>query len=124
MKIYNQFLTMIQTTPSPRYFIDNPKGTEVTAKTPYVTIKGNPCCITRGFDKLKSKKGIEIKNVQTRAGEIMERPMKMVFVQEYDPVEREYKDLGDFWADVDTGSLYNPFDGVCQSSTMIWMVME
>lgn len=124
MKIYNQFLTMIQTTPSPKHFVDTPRSPEVSAKTPFVTIKGHPCCITRGFDSLRGKKGVEEKLVQTLAGEQMVRRMKMVFVQEYDPVEREYLDLGDFWADVVTGSLYRPFDGVCMSSTMIWMVME
>lgn len=124
MKTYNQFLTMLQTTPSPKHFIDSPKASEVSAKTPFITIKGNPVCLTRGFDKLRGKKGLVKKKVQTLAGEIMERPMKIVFVQEYDPVEREYKDLGDFWVDIDTGSLYSQFDGVCQSSTLIWMVME
>lgn len=124
MKTYNQFLTMIQTTPSPKYFTDNPRSSEVSAKTPFVVVKGFPCCLSRGFDSLRGKKGLEIKKVQTLAGEVMERKMKMVFVQEYDPVERDYIDLGEFWADVTTGSLYRPFDGICMSSTMIWMVLE
>lgn len=124
MKTYNQFLTMLQTTPSPKHFIDTPRSPEVSARTPFIVIKGNPCCLSRGFDSLRGKKGVEIKTVQTSAGEKMERKMKIVFVQEYDPIEREYVDLGEFWADVGTGTLYRPFDGVCMSSTLIWMVLE
>lgn len=81
--------------------------------------------MNRGFDSLKkNKKEIQVNVVETLAGEKIQRPMKKVFVQEYDPVERQYEDLGDFWADIDTGTLYNPFDGKCQSSTLIWMVLE
>ena len=124
MRAYNSFLNLIQTLPEPKYFTDSPKGSDMTAKTPFIVIKGNPCCLSRGFDSLRGKKGVEVKTVQTSAGEMMERPMKLVSVQEYDPVDRIYKDLGEFWSDVATGTLYRPFDGACMSSTLIWMVLK
>lgn len=124
MKAYNSFLNLLQTLPSPKYFTESPKGADMVAKTPFVVIKGSPKCLTRGFDSLRGKKGTEVRKIQTRANEIMEKNFKMVFVQEYDPVTRDYEDLGDFWVDITTGTLYDPCNGVCQSSTMIWMVLE
>jgi hypothetical protein len=124
MKAYNNFLNMLQTLPSPKHFTDQPQGAEMAAKSPFIIVKGMQPCLTRGFDKLRGKKGVEVKTVRTLAGEVMERKMKIVFVQQYDPVDRIYEDFGEFWADIDTGTLYRPFDGVCMSSTMIWMELE
>lgn len=123
MKSSNTFINMINTLPAPKYFTENPKGNEVKAKTPFIVIKGTHRCLARGMDSLRGKKGVEIKNVYTPF-ETMQRKMKIVFVQEYDPVTRHYEDLGDFWADVVTGSLYDQFSGDCLSSDMMKLVLE
>ena len=124
MRTTSTFLNLIQTLPEPKYFTEAPKGSDMRSKTPYIVIKGHPCCLTRGFDTLRGKKDVHTKTVKTSAGEMMERKMKIVFVQEYDPVENSYTDLGDFWADIATGTLYRQFDGICMSSTMIWMELQ
>lgn len=91
-------------------------------KSPYIVIKGMPFCLTRGFDTLRSKKNAVQKTVFTGA-EYMDRLMKMIYVEEYDPVTNQYSEAGDFWADINTGSLYRPFDGVCMSSNYLRMVL-
>jgi len=91
-------------------------------KTSYVVIKGAPFCLTRGFDTLRSKKGAQKWTVDTTA-EKLERWMKLVYVEEYDPVTEHYYEAGDFWADINTGTLYRPFDGVCMSSNYMRLVL-
>lgn len=92
------------------------------AKSPYVVIKGSHFCLTRGFDTLRSKKGAHKKIVDTSV-EKLERWMKMVYVEVYDPATEHYYEAGDFWADINTGTLYRPFDGVCMSSDYMRLVL-
>ena len=91
-------------------------------KSSYVVVKGYPFCLTRGFDTLRVKKHATKKTVFT-GFEYMERLMRMVYVEEYDPVTGQYESAGDFWADINTGTLYRPFDGVCMSSDFMRMVL-
>ena len=92
-------------------------------KSPYVVVYGSPLCITRGFEYLRKKAGIAKMKVNT-SFEILERPMKMVYVECYHPVEGGYEEFGDYWADTQTGSLYNPFDGKCLSSSYMRLILE
>ena len=92
------------------------------ARSPYVVIKGTPFCLTRGFDTLRVKKHATKKTVDT-GFERMQRWMRMVYVEVYDPVTEHYSEAGDFWADINTGSLYRPFDGVCMSSDYMRLVL-
>ena len=92
-------------------------------KSPYVVVHGSSLCITRGFDTLRKKAGIVKMRVET-SFEILERPMKMVYVECYHPVEGGYEEFGDYWADVQTGTLYDPFDGKCLSSSYMRLILE
>lgn len=92
-------------------------------KSPYVVVYGSPLCITRGFDVLRKKAGTVKMRVDT-SFEILVRPMKMVYVECYHPVEEAYEEFGDYWADVQTGTLYNPFDGKCLSSSHMRLILE
>ena len=92
-------------------------------KSPYVVVYGSPLCITRGFEYLRKKAGTVKMKVNT-SFEILERPMKMVYVECYHPVEGGYEEFGDYWADVETGTLYNPFDGKCLSSSYMRLILE
>lgn len=93
------------------------------ATSPFVVIHGQPLCLTRGFDKLeKPRSAIHMKLVRTPVEE-MTRPMRKIFVIKYYPVINRYEDMGEYWADVKTGSLYDEFDGRCLSSDMLKMVI-
>lgn len=93
------------------------------SKTPFIVEKGTHLCLTRGIDSLRGKKDVVIKTVATPV-ETMKRKMKLVFVQKHDKSDNTYEDLGDFWADVVTGTLYNQFTGECLSSDMMRIVLE
>lgn len=92
-------------------------------KTPYVVEHGTPLCLTRGFDTLRKKGGIVTRRVST-SYEILERPMKMVYVEIYYPNISRYEEMGEYWADIDTGTLYDPFDGKCLSSSYMRLILE
>lgn len=96
---------------------------KVVAGSPYVVIHGQHMCITRGFDKLAKRAGKVWRKVRTPVEEMV-RPMKLVSVVKYYPALQRYEDIGEFWADTDTGTLYNVFDGKCMSSDMLSMVLE
>ena len=86
----------------------------------YVVIKGHPFCLSRGLEFLKEDTVYRfIKTIEyTKA-----RKFKLVKVYEYDEPFREYNDMGNYWADIVTGTLYNPKTGECMSSTQIQMVI-
>ena len=92
-------------------------------KSPYVVVQGLPLCLTRGFDNLRKKAGVVKRRVDT-SYEILVRPMKMVYVEKYHPNLERYEELGDYWADIHTGTLYDPFDGACLSSTQMKLILE
>ena len=95
----------------------------MVAGSPYVVIHGQPMCITRGFDKLAKKAGKVWRKVRTPVEDLI-RPVKLVTVVKYYPVLQRYEDVGEYWADTVTGTLYDPFDGKCMSSSMLEMVLE
>jgi hypothetical protein len=100
------------------------KDLHYKVKSPYVVIHGQSLCLTRGFDSLRKQKHKIIKRRVHTSFEVLERPMKMVDVEMYYPVLNRYEDMGEYWADVDTGTLYDPFDGKCMSSTWISLILE
>ena len=53
-----------------------------------------------------------------------EREFALVLVHEYNPMSREYKEEGVFWADIVTGTLYHPKTGECLSSTQISLIVN
>lgn len=93
------------------------------AGSPYVVVHGQPMCLTRGFDKLAKKAGKVWRKVRTPVEEL-DRPMKLVSVVRYYPVLQRYEDLGEYWADMQTGTLYDQFSGNCMSSSMLNLVIE
>jgi hypothetical protein len=95
---------------------------KTVSTSPFVVIEGQPLCITRGFDKLAKRAGRVMKQVKTPV-EILDRPMKLVSVSKYYPRLQRYEDIGEFWADTATGTLYNRFDGKCLSSDMLELVL-
>ena len=95
----------------------------VVAGTPFVVVYGQHMCLTRGFDKLDKKAGRVWKTVKSPV-ETFVRPMKLVSIAMYYPVLERYEDVGEYWADVKTGTLYRPFDGKCMSSDMLEMVLD
>lgn len=92
------------------------------SRTPYVVVKGTPFCLTRGFDTLRSKKHAKKWRVHT-GFEYLERWLRLVDVEMYDPITGHYHDAGEFLADITTGTLYRPFDGVCMSSDYMRLVL-
>jgi len=91
----------------------------------FAVSKGRPPCLytSKSFLELAKAKDVVIKNVQT-IGYISPRKMKLVAVDLYDDVTKKYEPLGDFYADVVTGSLYVPTTGECMSSDQIWLAKE
>lgn len=100
------------------------KDLHYKVKSPYVVVYGQPLCLTRGFDSLRKQKHKIIKRRVDTSFEVLERPMKMVDVEIFYPVLNRYEDMGEYWADVDTGTLYDPFDGKCMSSTSMTLILE
>lgn len=92
-------------------------------KVPVYTFhKGEPKCLSRGFESLRKQKVTKMR-IKTYEYE-KERDFALVHVHEYDPVEREYNDEGILWADVVTGTLYKPTTGECLSSTKIQLLVD
>lgn len=94
----------------------------------FLVMKGEPHCLSRGFEKLRnlSKGKIVQMSIQTAEYE-KKRKFKLIEVDEYDmnqPSHLAYKNLGKFWADVVTGTLYHPVTGECQSSSQIKLIVE
>ena len=100
------------------------KDLHYKVKSPYVVIHGFPLCLTRGFDSLRKQKHKIIKLRVNTSYEILERPMKMVDVEIFYPNLNRYEDMGEYWADVDTGTLYDPFNGKCLSSSYMTLILE
>lgn len=89
----------------------------------YVVEKGQARCLARGFEYLK-KGAIPLK-IQTHEY-TKERLFKLVTVDEFDPAVHPsyaYSFLGEYYADVITGTLYDPKTGECQSSTQIKLMV-
>jgi len=93
------------------------------AHSGFTVAKGRPPCLYTGksFLELAKDKDVVIKNVAT-IGYISPRKMKLVAVDLYDEITKKYEPLGDFYADVVTGSLYVPTTGECMSSDQISLV--
>ena len=89
--------------------------------SPFIIIKGKAPCLSNGFDKLKKDAiSMSIKTVDY----VKKRKFKLIDVDEYDPVFNQYENKGHFYADVVTGSLYDPKTGECLSSTQIKLILE
>ena len=93
-------------------------------ESPYVVIYGQPLCLTRGFDSLRKKRSAIVKRRVSTGFEMLERPMKMIEVEIFYPVLNRYEEMGEYWADVDTGTLYNPYNGDCLSSSNMRLILE
>lgn len=87
----------------------------------FVVVKGQPLCLTRGFEYLK--KGAIPKKIQT-IDYTKTRMFKLVDVDEYDEPFRLYTNMGRFWADAVTGTLYDPKTGECLSSDQIKLLVK
>lgn len=87
----------------------------------YIVHKGTPLCLSRGFESLKS--GSEWKTIKTIDYE-KQRLFKLIDITEFDAVFNVYRPLGKHWADVVTGSLYNPKTGKCLSSDQIKLLVN
>lgn len=88
--------------------------------TKHLVIKGEPACLSVNFHLLKE--GAVPKTVETIEGR-KERKFKLIDVQQYDPIRNIYEDIGQFWADSVTGSLYKPDTGECLTSYQIKMIL-
>ena len=89
-------------------------------RSPYVIIKGEAACLTRGFEHLKSGTvPMKIKTIEYEK----ERKFKLVDILEFDPVFDLYEDKGQYYADSITGTLYDPKTGECLSSTQIKLMI-
>lgn len=89
--------------------------------SPFIIIKGDAACLTRGFEKLKQNTiSLKIQTIEY----IKKRQFKLIDVTEYDPVFNVYENKGKFYADVVTGTLYHPRTGECLSSTQIKLILE
>ena len=86
----------------------------------HLVIKGEPACLSANFHLLKE--GAVTKTVETVEGR-KERKFKLIDVQQYDPIRNIYEDIGQYWADSVTGSLYKPSTGECLTSTQIKMIL-
>lgn len=91
----------------------------------FAVVKGRPFCLytSKSFFELAKKKDVVTKSVVT-IGYTSQRKMKLVAVDLYDEVTKKYEPLGNFYADVVTGSLYVPTTGECLSSDQISLVKE
>lgn len=87
---------------------------------PYLVTKGEPACLSRDFHTLRQK--TIRKKIRTVEG-IWERDFQMIDVEEFDPIYNTYSDKGKFWADVITGTLYDPETGQCLTSTQMEMLV-
>jgi len=89
--------------------------------SPFVIIKGEAACLSRGFEKLKQNTiSLKIKTADYEK----KRKFQLVDVDEYDPVFNMYENKGKFYADVVTGTLYHPKTGECLSSDQIKLILE
>ena len=88
----------------------------------YTFHKGEPKCLSRGFESLHKAKTTKMK-IRTYEYE-KERDFTLIHVYEYDPIDREYVDEGIVWADVVTGTLYKTKTGECLSSTKIQLLVD
>lgn len=86
----------------------------------YIVIKGEPACLSVNFHLLKQ--GAVHKTVETIEGR-KERKFKLIDVQEYDPIRNTYEDIGQYWADSVTGTLYKPSTGECLTSFQIRLIV-
>ena len=90
-------------------------------RSPYVIIKGEAACLSRGFESLKTDTvTMKIKTVEYEK----KRKFKLVNVLEFDPVFELYEDKGQYYADSVTGTLYDPKTGECLSSTQIKLLVN
>ena len=90
-------------------------------KTPFVVIKGDAQCLSRGFEYLKKDTvPMTIKTIEYEK----QRQFKLVDVIEFDPVYECYEEMGQFYADSITGTLYDPKTGECLSSTQIKLLVN
>ena len=83
-------------------------------------------CLYTGLDSLRGLARFnkhEVKTVGLRSGETMSRKMILVDVDDWDVDRKTGERLGKFWADVKTGTLYDPKTGRCMTSDQIWMVL-
>ena len=88
--------------------------------SPFIIIKGEEPCLSRGFEKLKQNMvSLKIQTVDY----IKERKFQLIDVECFDPVFSEYTPIGKFYADVVTGTLYHPKTGECLSSTQIKLIV-
>jgi hypothetical protein len=97
---------------------------KVMQHSEFVVIKGHPLCLTRGLVILgnRKRKGFVVKQIQT-IEYTKPREMKLVTVDQFDMVTNKYETLGEFYADVVTGTLYDPETGKCLSSDQISLVV-
>lgn len=86
----------------------------------YLVIKGEPACLSANIHLLKD--GSVLKTIETIEGR-KERRFKLIDVEQYDPIRNIYEDIGQYWADAVTGSLYKPSTGECLTSTQIKMIV-
>ncbi len=91
-----------------------------TLNMTHLIIKGEPACLAVNFHLLKD--GAVLKTVKTIEGR-QQRKFKLIDVQEYDPIRNTYEDIGQFWADSVTGSLYKTDTGQCLTSYQIRMIV-
>lgn len=89
----------------------------------FIVIKGQEPCLTRGFESMAKSKHRHVNKVIKTAWGPEERRFLMVDVDEFDPTFNTYESIGSYWADVITGSLYEPATGRCLSSTQISLLV-
>ena len=93
----------------------------------YLVMKGESRCLFRGFEKLRNPSKGKIVELLIQTAEYeKKRKFKLVDVDEYDanqPSNLAYEKLGQFWADIVTGTLYHPVTGECQSSSQIKLIV-
>ena len=89
----------------------------------FVIERGQPKCLTRGFEYLKQNTvTLKIQTIEY----IKERQFRLVTVDEFDPAVKNdypYTYFGQFYADSITGTLYDPKTGQCLSSTQIKLLV-
>ena len=100
----------------------------------YIIEKGQAPCLWRGFESLRKKSGIVDKNTVSVYG-LSPRRMKLIPVYCYDEFAQKpknswevtghykYKYIGEYYADVVTGALFDPNTGECLSSSQLRMVV-
>lgn len=89
----------------------------------YTVVKGEAKCINRGFDTLRKNAVVKkIRTIEYEQGK--KRKFNLVNIEEFDPVFNKYTPIGQYWADVVTGTLYHPQTGECQSSVQISLIVD